>query len=351
MPAQAAIAASQQVGPYHPGSDNLFSLHPFINKPHAHHWLNYIYHEKSNIHANERLSILMNLRDVYREYQTKLDHNDCQQMAEMCKYLCDWKLLIDVVRQGLALEPDSVQLRCSLIQACWCLGDHQLAIVLSRRYALEVPANKFFYDYYKKISAWQRFSEKKILTSSGLLHGKRIYLQPLGHQHINDFAWQYADPGIADLCCLPEFNNDMQWHDWLADDMNDAARTTCAVMHSEYGFIGCVGLIRYKQLGFFYYWLGKDFQGYGLGPEAAELLLLYHTNHFNMQSCFAKVYKYNHPSLGAIKKLGFTLLPVRAAEPYEKEYFFYRGVEENIHIVRRDLELLMKFLAVDICFR
>ena len=41
----------------------------------------------------------------------------------------------------------------------------------------------------------------------------------------------------------------------------------------EWGFVGSVSLVMHGEVGFFYYWIGRDFQGYGIGPEAVQLLL------------------------------------------------------------------------------
>jgi RimJ/RimL family protein N-acetyltransferase len=349
MAAQVAIAVNRKAEQVYPSiQDNLCHIHSFIKKSCVHRWLHYLCGAKNNIYASERLAILMNLRDFYREHQSRIELNHCNQLAEICQYLCDWKLLITVAQQGLVLQPNNVQLRCYLMQACWHLGDHQGAIALATRYVLDAPVQNIFYDYYQRISAWQRFSKVKKFTPSSLLQGKHIYLQPLGHQHVNDFAWQYADPRIAALCCLPLYQGGNQWHEWLAEDMEDSRRATYAVMHPEWGFIGIACLIRYRELGLFYYWLGEDFQGHGFGPDAVEMLLDHDFAYKDMKVCYAKVYEYNIPSIKAITKMGFIPLSVTAKFPFDQELFFYKGTVADEDYLQQGFIDLMDFLGIDI---
>ena len=82
-------------------------------------------------------------------------------------------------------------------------------------------------------------------------------------------------------------------------------------------------------LGFFYYWVGKDYRGQGLGGEAVSLLLTVGSEYLGIECCYAKIYEYNKSSQNGIKKLGFERLPFNAAPPNETEQLYYLGCKKS----------------------
>ncbi len=152
-----------------------------------------------------------------------------------------------------------------------------------------------------------------------------LRLVPLGHQHQDDFAWQYHDPAIAELCCLPRFEDGDHWHGWLDAVRGYGDQIVYALLHREWGFAGCVSLVLRDGLGFFYYWLGRDFQGHGLGPRGGALLLAHAERHWALRACYARVYASNARSRRGLEKLGFVRLALPIDGDRAPECLYRRG--------------------------
>ena len=312
----------------------------------SNNWLRYIHQQRYYILATERLDVLFNLREFCNVNIDIMGLVDYLLLVEVCEYLCDWQFLAQVADDGLRLQPNNAYLQHALILAWWHLGDHETALDKSISSALRIPEQPAFFHCHQQICQWQQFIQSPSFLPDDTLQGERIYLQPLGHHHAAEFGWQYADPQIAELCCLPQFSHTNHWHEWLADNIKDKSRTTYAVMHPEWGFVGSVGFVRYCDTGFFYYWLGKDFQGYGLGPEAVQLLLDYQQRYLGMSACFAKVYEHNLPSIKALIKMGFTPISSSMVGEENAEIFFHYGPRVDTCYLQQQLAELMDFLTI-----
>ena len=88
-----------------------------------------------------------------------------------------------------------------------------------------------------------------------------------------------------------------------------------------------MGLEISKGVGFFYYWLGKDFQGHGYGPQAVAIMLDWARRYLGLRRCYATAYKDNIPSQKAMGKIGFRPLPLKVVLPdnqdYEEDVFYW----------------------------
>ena len=147
-----------------------------------------------------------------------------------------------------------------LVSAYWRQGDHQEAWDQSRLTLLTHPKSEAAEAMHQDLLHYQRrghgFGERFLPWDQALAHDGELFLEPLGHQHAGDFAWQYYDPAIAELCCLPRFETEEQWHQWLHTHQHYADHIMFGIQHQDWGFIGCVGLVLHQGVGFFYYWLG-----------------------------------------------------------------------------------------------
>ena len=174
------------------------------------------------------------------------------------------------------------------------------------------------------------------------LRADPLILTPMQNYHEDDFLWQYADPSIGELCNLPDFNEDAEdWQQWLNHHQKISSKYVFAVSHLHWGFNGSVGLEMTKGIGFFYYWLGKDFQGHGYGPQAVTIMLNWARRHLGLSRCYATVYQEdNIPSQKAMAKIGFQPLPFKGILPEEKDYeekLHYWGNQEPNHKQTQDL--------------
>jgi len=246
---------------------------------------------------------------------------------------CDWPLVdalcaarSRLLGAGADIGPDAT---CAWIVALFRTGRSDAALQHCRRRMLSHPHEDWPERLHSTMGAWQCFVDAR----GPAIAGDGLRLEPLGHQHQADFAWQYHDPQIAALCCLPHFADDAQWHAWLDRCWRYGDQRLYAVLHPEWGFVGSVSLIEcvvgHARVGFFYYWFGPDFQGCGLGPRAVRLLLAHARDTRGLHSCHAKVFDGNRRSRRALEKLGFRALPVRGIPPFDGETFYRLGLDRD----------------------
>jgi RimJ/RimL family protein N-acetyltransferase len=241
---------------------------------------------------------------------------------------CDWPLLLAVAERMEAADALPVWASAMVTTAHLRLGATQTALTRCRTMALMDPHDRWAVEMHTALQRWIAFVDR----AAPAIVGDAMRLEPLGHHHAEDFAWQYYDPAIAERCCLPTFADDAQWHRWLDQCWSYGDQRLYAVIHPDWGFVGSVSLIVRDGVGFFYYWLGRDFQGHGLGPAAAALLLEDAHRRFDMRTCYAKVFQDNAASRRALEKLGFQSLDFHPAPPNADEMFYRFGSAQS----RRD---------------
>lgn len=268
------------------------------------------------IRHQHRLDLIHAIRSCIAEPGVRLSEANSRKLVKLMIYLSDWPGLKLLQRLGL-WSPSPVEKSLADIQ----MGKFDRALD-SLNSALQSGAAE------PSLQATQqelvRLIRQMPCPAQALARGA-LSLTPLQFYHVADFGWQYGDTEIAKLCNLPVFSSAQHWMAWLHLCQQEKERHLFAVMHQEYGFIGSVSLQLFDGIGFFYYWLGKDFQGQGYGPLAVDLLMAAGRDYLGMHSCYAKVFDYNLASNRAITKLGFTALPFKALPPSEAEVFYYMG--------------------------
>lgn len=232
----------------------------------------------------------------------------------------DWPLLLAVAAQGGQADDPSERFSQRLALAHFRLGNMDAALSACRRNLLLHPASTWSLEQHRACVEWQAFIDRV-----PPIEDERLRLEPLGHHHCADFAWQYWDPDIARLCCMPVFHEDAAWHRWLDECWGYGDQRLYAVLHRDWGFVGSVSLTLHEGLGFFYYWIGRDFQGHGLGPAAVRLLLADAFERHGMRACYAKVFEHNVPSRRGLARLGFEALDFRPAPPHDDELLYRLG--------------------------
>lgn len=273
------------------------------------------------LHPGERIAWLGALRTALQS--GGLEHADaCEAALTLASRWSDWPLTLALCAQLETMPAHAAGLPVSAaqarVQALHASGCSEEAIAECRRRMLIRPQDSWPLSTHAGLCAWQAFASAR----APAIVGEALRLEPLGHQHLQDFAWQYHDPEIARLCCLPVFADDGAWHAWLDRCWSYGDQRLYAVLHPEWGFVGSVSLIQHGQLGFFYYWLGPDFQGHGLGPSAVALLLAHARDTSGLRGCYAKVFDDNHRSQRGLEKLGFRALGVRGIPPFDGEMFY-----------------------------
>lgn len=281
----------------------------------------------------QRLAVMRAARLALADSQSARSGADTNKLVALAHHLCDWPLLQQMQVRGL-WRPTVAEQLLPAIQ----LGQFEQALDTVEQCLASGESSGLLRPVQQALVQELRQQPYPLQA----LQQGQISLTPLRFHHVADFIWQYADPSIGQLCNLPVFQSAEHWMTWLYLCQQEPARHLFAVMHNDYGFIGSVSLQVFDGVGFFYYWLGTDFQGQGFGPIAVNLLLQLGQQHLGMSCCYAKVFEYNLVSDKAISKLGFQRLALRALPPSEAEVFYYRGAAQGPAAHHRSLSLLLQ---------
>jgi len=262
--------------------------------------------------------------------------------CELTEHLADGILLIQLLEQRLTINGSDTEqylsLNIKLAQNLAHMGMFERASTIVELALLAHP-----FDHKLLITANDIQAQwRAIPYDLADCRSHELMLIPLTSQYMSDYYWQYSDPSIQALCNLPHFTTGDEWLHWLAQNNNMPEQRVFAVLHKDWGFIGSVSIEVFQGVGFFYYWLGTDFQGQGFGPQAVNLLLALAQKYFTMDCCYAKVYQHNQPSHKAMLKLGFSALIATTKAPYDNEIFYYAGPKQTNWDNYRELEWLLK---------
>ena len=256
-------------------------------------------------------------------------------MSEMGYQLCDWALVIRIhellsdLKRDIQQDEDNGERAMAetlqLAVAYWQMGQLTMADTYLQRQLplLEVlgPLKSFHHQIRQDLGAYP--------WHQGDCESDELLICPLEEQHLSGFSWIFRDRQIAQLCNLPQFGDDNSWFEWLAGDQANPDKQVFALIHHQWGMIGSVSIEVHEGTGYFYYWLGQDFQGCGFGPKAVSLLLDLATRFMGLTCCFAKAYQHNLPSHKAMEKVGFERLTYKLAPPNDDQCYFYRGAQKT----------------------
>lgn len=271
-----------------------------------------------------RFTQLARLRALYAERGAHLPPGGLKALLALAAGWRDWPLAAALGERLHGAGGLDTQDTLHLVDACRALGKAERALELAGSLHGRAPDEGRYARLVDALRSWRNW--RAGFPSAGAAGcAAELALEPLAHHHAQDFLWQYHDPAIAALCCLPVFIDELDWHYWLADVWRDGSRLPHAVLHREWGFIGCVSLAVHRDVGFFYYWLGADFQGRGHGPRAGALLLSLAQQAYGLRCCYAKVYDHNLRSRRGLQKMGFADLGIRGAGEDCNQVFYRRG--------------------------
>lgn len=291
--------------------------------------------------ASDRFSWLEHLHCKYRQYGWAFSTEHLLQLFDLSDHWNDRAFVCHlgkILLQKNSIDADRTLL---LIDALKHMGEMEYALNLCIACQLAQPENLRFASAHRDLHDWNAFRHHAGRGDGHSHEDNELLLEPLGHHHLPDFAWQYFDPAIAERCCLPKFHSDLEWHRWLEEVYHYGDQSIDAVIHREWGFIGSVSLIQHGGIGFFSYWLGRDFQGQGFGPRAVSLMLASAAERYRLHTCYAKVYEDNTPSRRALEKLGFEDIQVSAVAPDDNEMFYRRGPFTDRRRIAEELHWLM----------
>lgn len=311
-------------------------------------WLPAMTVRSHTIDPSQRTNWLVGLRSAWQNHGWAFTQRDREQLLELSNRWDDWQLALSVAEAISVQRPLSETETVCCLDALWRMGETEQSLQLARRLCLSAPGSSTAVQRYNTVQGWKQWLAGHPFATLLTAEDEGIYLEPLGHHHLAAFAWQYHDPDIARLCCLPNFKDADEWCRWLDENASYGDQLTFAVLHRDWGFIGSVSLIMHAGIGFFYYWIGPDFQGNGFGPRAVELMLAMAQEACGLYVCYAKVFGYNTASRRGLEKLGFEEMAISAEPPHDDELFYRYGYPSTHEEIVRELKQLMVAMGSDI---
>jgi RimJ/RimL family protein N-acetyltransferase len=274
---------------------------------------------------------------VRREWQAALErtwcnflpplHNDgfYYQVGLLAAQLGHFGLAKDCFRQGLSWYGDDAT---DLYLLAWCEsasgGVADAIALLAQALALD-PAHAHSLALHATLTERMALWDSHPWYLPQHASAAALRLEPLGQEHAPALLYQYRDRQISVMTCLPEMDTIAQAQDWISEEQQNTRRASFAVLHACWGLVGVVSMHCSGDAGYFYFWIGSDFQEQGLGRQAAQILFPMMAEH-GVTQVFTSAYDDNLRSIRALSKLGFTQLPLRALAPDDWLNFFHLSV-------------------------
>lgn len=180
----------------------------------------------------------------------------------------------------------------------------------------------------RQLSKWQLRCQEDSCYDATLGRDREISLHPLAEHYAEEFLYQYRDPSIAVMTSLPDFDDVESFEKWQSEQYQPDNKGLYIIVHREHGLLGVVSLRWHRDMGFFYFWIGTDYQGQGIGQRAARLLFNMAQQTLGIRDFYTCVFRDNSRSISALEKLGFKQLPFTAKEPDEDYLFCHRSRAE-----------------------
>lgn len=152
-----------------------------------------------------------------------------------------------------------------------------------------------------------------------------LAIEPLAAYHAEDMHAQLSDPEICVLAGLPPMTTPQEVLDWIAAENQSENRLLFAVLHRDFGFVGVVAAHLHSNTAHFYFWIGADYQGMGIGRRAAELLFV-QLGCAGVTEIFTTVYIDNGRSRRALISLGFRRVRTLALAPHADVLLYRMGI-------------------------
>ena len=249
--------------------------------------------------------------------QSKRFHERLAMMAMHCGH---WSLARRALQSGLQRDGANPT---DLAQLAWCDARtgrlRKAADTVSAALALD-PASVLAQEVMQRIE--QRLAGWEGVWRQPIEHAELpMVLEPLDASHAEAMLYQYRDPQIAIMTGLPAMTTLESMQQWIDEQLRESAWAHFAIMHRDLGFVGYINLAISDHAAFFCFWTGVDFQGRGLATQAGKLVCDY-ARSFGVPVVLTSAYTDNQRSITALKRIGFTEIPIRALPPDHERIFY-----------------------------
>ncbi|KAF0815302.1 hypothetical protein IGB42_00383 [Andreprevotia sp. IGB-42] len=275
-------------------------------------------------------------------------------LANLAARLGQYGLARAVLRHidGLAgvTKPLQAAALCGLAEVECHTGRSHLALPLLQRAMVLTPDCTTTHARHAALAARLGIRQQRGWAPPADEGDDMLVLEPLDDAHASAFFHQYRDPQIAALTLLDEFAHIDEVVAWISGPATQSGQQHFAIMHRDAAFVGVLGLTCQNGAGYFHFWIGTDFQGRGLGPRAARLLL----DSPQVQCLdvlYTSVLAGNLRSRRVLEQLGWLPLPSKALPPDDDMLFFHYPLATVIDTTQLHVRLLALCAQTDSAFR
>jgi RimJ/RimL family protein N-acetyltransferase len=250
-----------------------------------------------------------------------------REIAQAAMQVGAWSLARLALRSGIAAQGSTP---ADLAHLAWCdarTGALEDAEAQARRAVAASPEDPTARE------ALRRIRERLALWNAdwrcAIVHPTLpLVLEPLDASHAEALHYQYRDPQIAIMTGFPVLPSVDEARKWILEHVQEAGRQAYAVMHRDLGFVGYVGFASSGVDSYFCFWVGADFQGLRFGVEAARIACDFAAQR-GIELMFTSAYDDNVRSIGALRRIGFVPMTIRAAAPDNDRLFLCLACAES----------------------
>ncbi len=284
---------------------------------------------KQGVSINDRLAWCDVLSEVWQNYVPIGEEGETEEfafkLALLAIDLSHWLLAKACFISCLQWQGESTAVFHNLALMFVSTGETDLALKFTKQAILLSPDDQQAKELQANITGYQTYCAGLCWFHSDAVDetipGKMLSLTPLADHHFNEFWLQYRDLQIAQLTRSYNLSTlaDVQVaiQHWQADKY----RASYAVVHKEFGLVGCTSLEFSQQVSqptngekqldneaYFSFWIGTDYQNMGFGQQAAMLCIEQAkaiAEQGFLDYLVTSVWSFNKCSIHVLEKVGF----------------------------------------------
>lgn len=303
-----------------------------------------LYESLPHLDAHQRIRWRDVLPKVWKRYYPyKQDAEFLISFGVLAMRLGAWSTAKGCLTYLANESPENLDGMYYLVACLTHLGERDNASRLVQKYLNKALDDDHMLFLSRQLHDWVVQCQQDPAYNPGLASDSELSLQPLASHYTEELLYQYRDPSIAVMTSLPDFDGVDQFEQWRQEQVGTKNQSIYALIHRDFGFIGVVSLRYHGKDGFFYFWIGADYQGQGFGQRAARLLFNMASLTLGLKNVYTAAFKDNSRSTAALLQLGLRPLPFKAKEP-DDAYVFYTASRQSFDESHQSLKALLKHI-------
>lgn len=247
-----------------------------------------------------------------------------------------WGLARDCFEAVIAARPECASGHFNLSVCCRMLGN----VGRAHEYAVRARDCAATRDR-ERLPACQQLLDELALQQArlppwfepGAFRDGEVELQPLQEHHTSALFEALQEPNLARLTGLERLASEENFASWCAERIGGASRTraqgvvlphSLAIVHQEFGVVGCVNLQQVDRCATFSFWVSAAFRGRGCGTRALRILFALAPHAFGIDDLFTAVRSDNFGSRRLLRRCQWARLSLNGKGPVPVDYYHWK---------------------------